>query len=111
MAKTEGEPERRTLQRLVDLNNDLLEGTIHILHRVDEYCRANGIPLLNDREVDYYIRQTLDVIAEINGEPADVQQQTTITRLTSPVITPNEAPAAITPKTKQNRRFWHSSSE
>jgi len=56
------------LKQLVALNTQLLETTIHILHKVDDYCKKHDIPLPMEDNLIYLVKHAINLIEEINEE-------------------------------------------
>jgi hypothetical protein len=60
--------ELRQVKQLRDLNVQLLETTIQTLSYIDEYCASHSIPLPTENRISCLIRQTINLIEEINEE-------------------------------------------
>ncbi|RLI32591.1 hypothetical protein DRO51_01500 [Candidatus Bathyarchaeota archaeon] len=58
----------KKIEKLSELVNNLLETVVLTLKYVDDYCRKNNIPLLNDDRITYLVRETLRLIEELNEE-------------------------------------------
>ena len=57
-------------RQLRNLNIELLETMLQILHFIDDYCFKNGIPLPSDKSLMNLVQHALGIIAEINVEVA-----------------------------------------
>lgn len=60
----------KELERLKNLNEELLETTIQILHEVDNYCTEHFIPIPRNDRLVRMVKNAINLIKEINGEIA-----------------------------------------
>jgi hypothetical protein len=56
------------LQRLTELNVELVTCVTRMLKLIDDYCGKYNISILDDPKVEYLVGQALFLIYEINGE-------------------------------------------
>ena len=62
--------ELNQLRQLRNLNVELLETTLQLLHFIDDYCIKNGIPLPSEKSLMNLVQHALGIIAEINADVA-----------------------------------------